>query len=57
MTVQEDRVITETELVREEVVEEVIEYEYEVIGDQRRLVAENNIGKTVTVKVTILNFY
>ena len=38
-------------MVREEIIEEVIEYEYEVIGDQRKLVGERNIGKTITVKV------
>ena len=46
--------ITETEMVREEIIEEVIEYEYEVIGDQRKLVGERNIGKTITVKVPLL---
>ena len=50
---QEERIVTETEIVREEIIEEVIEYEYEVVGNKRTLVGEKNLGKTVTVQVGI----
>ena len=51
---QEERIVTETEIVREEIIEEVIEYEYEVVGNKRTLVGEKNLGKTVTVQVGII---
>lgn len=42
--------ITEKEYIREEVIEEVIEYEYEVVDNQRVCVGERNLGRTVTVQ-------
>ena len=48
--------VCEKEMVREEVIEEVIEYEYEVVGDQRRCVGQKNLGRTVTVQVTKLAY-
>ena len=44
--------ITEKEYIREEVIEEVIEYEYEVVDNQRVCVGERNLGRTVTVQVS-----
>ena len=46
-------IVTETEYIREEVVEEVVEYEYEVVDNQRRLLGERRLGRTVTVQVRI----
>lgn len=48
--------VCEKEMVREEVIEEVIEYEYEVVGDQRRCVGQKNLGRTVTVQVRKLSY-
>jgi hypothetical protein len=40
-------------VVREEVICDTVEYEYEVQGDNRRLVAERNMGRTVSVSVIL----
>ena len=50
---QEEIQIVERETVREEVIEELIEYEYEVVDNHRRLVGEKNLGRTVTVQVNL----
>ena len=47
----EEVLVCEKETVREEIIEEVIEYEYQVIGDQRHCVGQKNVAKTVTVQV------
>ena len=50
---QEEIQIVERETVREEVIEELIEYEYEVVDNHRKLVGEKNLGRTVTVQVIL----
>ena len=41
------------EVVTEQVIEEVVEYEYEIRNGVRKCVAERNIGKTVTTQVRV----
>ena len=52
----EEVLVCEKETVREEIIEEVIEYEYQVIGDQRHCVGQKNVAKTVTVQVSQCNY-
>ena len=42
------QIVLEEEITTSEVVEEVIEYEFEVTGGRKTLVAERNLGKVVT---------
>ena len=49
ITHHEERMITEKEYIRE-IIEEVIEYKYEVVDNQRVCVGERNLGQTVTVQ-------
>ena len=52
VSLQEDVLCIEKEVIREEVVEEVIEYEYEINKDgTKTCVGERNLGKTVTTQV------
>jgi len=44
----ECKVVLEEEVMTSEVVEEVIEYEFEIVDGERRLVCERNLGRTVT---------
>eukprot|EP00090_Calanus_glacialis_P044436 TRINITY_DN7927_c0_g1_i1.p1 TRINITY_DN7927_c0_g1~~TRINITY_DN7927_c0_g1_i1.p1 ORF type:complete len:1819 (-),score=663.72 TRINITY_DN7927_c0_g1_i1:83-5539(-) len=45
---RECMVVMEEEVKISEVIEEVIEYEYEIVGGERRLVGERNLGRTVS---------
>ena len=47
---QEEVVCIEKEIIREEVIEEVIEYEYEIRNGVKVCVGERNMGKTVTTQ-------
>ena len=49
ITHHEERMITE-EYICKEIIEEVIEYNYEVVDNQRVCVGERNLGRTVTVQ-------
>ena len=48
---QSDQVVYEDEIITNEVVEEVIELEYEIVGGKTTLVGEKNLGTTVTEEI------
>jgi hypothetical protein len=54
--VQEEVRFEQREVLWEEVVSHTVEYEYEVLGNERRLVGLRNVGQTASLTVTML-FY
>ena len=49
------RLVEEQEICTTEVVEEVVEYEYQIVDGQRRLVGERKVGGTVSSQQEVMN--
>ena len=51
---RKELIVLEEEIETNEVIEEVIEYEYEIVGGERRLVGERNLGRTITCHTDVV---
>ena len=51
------RLVEEQEICTTEVVEEVVEYEYQIVDGQRRLVGERKVGGTVSSQQEVMIIY